>query len=390
MDQSLTNVAHNGTDSEHCEARFPSFQLKNNPILSSRGLPDTTSCTMQDKSILVLPSRIQEIIQNHSESSYLLLDLRVSPQFSHSRIKGALNLCIPTTLLKRQSFNIQKLSDTFTNKAERSKFSQWPKVQYIIVYDAISKDKRDASSAVNTLRKFTLEGWNGISYIIKGGFQGFSNAYPSLIDNNSCKDTQSSKINLSLGSNTSIAASVAGGCLIPSTGNVSNPFFGNIRQNQDLIGGVGQIDIKLPLHITEEGMKFLPRWLRRIAEKDDHGKKVSNKYLRLEQEELANMTKALSGVCYDSSAADSKVFRLAGIENGNKNRYNNIWPFEHSRVKLLSRTSETCDYVNASHIKASWSKKRYIASQGPLPATFEVRKTTLSIISSKSPNLKPL
>ncbi|TQS38269.1 hypothetical protein Golomagni_01230 [Golovinomyces magnicellulatus] len=328
--------------------------------------------SLEDNSIMASASEVRRIIEQMSEKSFLLLDLRVFPQYSHSRIKGALNLCIPTTLLKRPSFNLKKMSDTFTNELEKEKFSQWPTAKHIIVYDVGSVEKTDAGPALNTLKKFIVEGWKGTSYILQGGFKEFAKDYPSLIDNQSFEEIQSSKINLSLGPSTPAVAPVAGGCMMPFAKSVANPFFNNIRQNQDLIGGVGQIDIKLPPQITTELMKRFPKWLLGIAEKDDHGKKVSHKYLRLEQEELAIMTEALSSkASYGTQLSDSRSIRLAGIEKGSKNRYNNIWPYEHSRVKLLSRPAGACDYVNASHIKASKSNKRYIASQGPLPATFE-------------------
>jgi protein tyrosine phosphatase len=84
------------------------------------------------------------------------------------------------------------------------------------------------------------------------------------------------------------------------------------------------------------------------------------------------MQKALMpNVTYGTPGMDSKV-QLAGIEKGGKNRYKDILPFEHARVKLQNKPANTCDYVNASYIRPSRSNKRYIASQGPLPATFEV------------------
>lgn len=332
----------------------------------------TLSNSLTDMSVMAPNHKIREVIEQFPDSSLLLLDLRVFPQYSQSRIKGALNLCIPTTLLKRPSFNLQKLSDTFTNKEEKEKFLQWPKAKYIIMYDAASNQKKDSGPALHTLKKFIIEGWKGTSYILQDGFKEFAKTYPSLVDSRPFKEIQSSKINLSLGTNVTSVAPVVGGCLIPFTKNPANPFFSNIRQNQDLIGGVGQMDIKIPSQITTEYMKRLPKWLLGIAEKEDHGKRVSHKYLRIEQEELATMTKALSSkVSYRTPSVEPKSIRLAGIEKGSKNRYNNIWPYEHSRVKLLSRPEGACDYVNASHIKASRSNKRYIASQGPLPATFE-------------------
>lgn len=41
----------------------------------------------------------------------------------------------------------------------------------------------------------------------------------------------------------------------------------------------------------------------------------------------------------------------AGVELGHKNRYRNIYPFEHTRVKLRDpEVSDGNDYVNANHV----------------------------------------
>merc|ERR1711939_262284 len=252
------------------------------------------------------------------------------------------------------------------------RFAEWKKAKYIVVYDAFSSEKKDAVSAVNTLKKFSNEGWKGNSYIVRGGFVDFAKHFPHLIDNRSSQEMQSSKISLSLGTSGPEVAPVAGGCVMPATKNAANPFFSNIRQNQDLIGGVGQMDVKVPGELGPEFKTIIPRWLTKACAKEDHGKIVSDKFLRLELAEQSRMTKALSsGVSWGTPAPGSKDVQIAGIEKGGKNRYNNIWPFEHARVKIQGRPEGACDYVNASHIKSSGSNKQYIASQGPLPATFE-------------------
>ena len=51
-------------------------------------------------------------------------------------------------------------------------------------------------------------------------------------------------------------------------------------------------------------------------------------------------------------------------------RYRNIWPFEHTRVRLRKFKPEDDDYMNASYVQPLGTTKRYIATQGPLPATF--------------------
>jgi protein-tyrosine phosphatase len=323
---------------------------------------------------MITSSELKELIESPSASDLLILDLRVAPQFSQSRIKGALNLCIPTTLLKRPSFNLTKLTDTFKVEEEKARFSKWSVCKYIVVYDARSTERRDATSAVNTLKKFTDEGWNGRSCILRGGLEDFSRRYPHLIDDRSVQETLTSKKGLSLGSLVPGVAPIAGGCEMPGSKGAANPFFSNIRQNMDLVGGVGQIDVKLPDDMVPLVETSLPAWLRKAAATEDHGKTVAAKFLHIEQDELSRMQQALSSrVSYGTPIADpGSNVQIAGFEKGGKNRYNNIWPFEHARVRLQGRPDGDCDYVNASHIKASRSNKRYIASQGPLPATFEV------------------
>lgn len=379
----------------HVEERHPRLSLPQNkadppsPRLQERGQhqrAETLPGNLEDSPNMITASQLKEMMDRSPSIEVLLLDCRTFSIFSQSRIGNALNLCIPTTLLKRPSFNLQKLQDTFTNEEDKIRFSQWKQAKYIIAYDNRSSDKKDAALAINTLKKFTNEGWNGGRYILKGGFDTFAQSFPKLIDQNSTQSSQPSRINLTLGTTLPGVAPVAGGCAMPATKNAANPFFGNIRQNQDLMDGVGQRDVAVPEDLAQDAsaMGQVPRWLSMAAKKEDHGKVVSDRFLHIEQAELARMTKALNqGVRYGNGpdASNSNDVQIAGVEKGSKNRYNNIWPFEHARVKLQGRTEGMCDYVNASHIKASRSNKRYIASQGPLPATFEVSITspTLSI-----------
>jgi protein-tyrosine phosphatase len=233
---------------------------------------------------------------------------------------------------------------------------------------------KDATTCVNTLKKFTNEGWTGRSYIIRGGFAEFSHKFPSWITSDSAATGATSSSGLQIGSELPAVAPVIGGCPLPVSQNAANPFFGNIRQNMDLIGGVGQMALKLPSIMTGQMAEELPKWLREACNSRDNGKSVSEKFLRIEKREQKRMQEALSErVVYGTPAAgaeSAKAVQIAGIEKGSKNRYNSIWPYEHSRVKLRDVADGGCDYINANHIQPPWSNKRYIATQGPLPATF--------------------
>ncbi|XP_049611170.1 tyrosine-protein phosphatase non-receptor type 12 isoform X2 [Syngnathus scovelli] len=70
---------------------------------------------------------------------------------------------------------------------------------------------------------------------------------------------------------------------------------------------------------------------------------------------------------------DDKTYPSESAEmqqNIKKNRYKDILPFDHSRVKLTMTTSQDdTDYINASFIKGVTGGKAYIAAQGPLHHT---------------------
>ncbi|XP_029446810.1 tyrosine-protein phosphatase non-receptor type 2 isoform X4 [Rhinatrema bivittatum] len=53
-------------------------------------------------------------------------------------------------------------------------------------------------------------------------------------------------------------------------------------------------------------------------------------------------------------------------DNKNRNRYRDVYPFDHSRVKLENMKN---DYINASLVVLEEAQRSYILTQGPLPDT---------------------
>uniref|UniRef100_A0A672FUN6 protein-tyrosine-phosphatase n=1 Tax=Salarias fasciatus TaxID=181472 RepID=A0A672FUN6_SALFA len=81
-------------------------------------------------------------------------------------------------------------------------------------------------------------------------------------------------------------------------------------------------------------------------------------------------------------------------ENVKKNRYKDILPFDHSRVKLtLKTTNQDTDYINANFIKGMDGPEAYIATQGPLPNTvidfWRMNWEYNVAVSRKEPTLRP-
>ncbi|KAG5913707.1 hypothetical protein E4U42_000920, partial [Claviceps africana] len=315
--------------------------------------------------IMVSGEELKDLVETVPSCRFLLLDIRSAQSFTQSHIRGALNICIPTTLLKRATFNIHRLQQNFQGNLDSAQFSRWREMDWIVVYDAHASDKRDAVTAQNMIKKFTNEGYAGKTAILRGGFTMFQNSFPSLVVKRSPSSPPLPQKSAS-GKEGGNQAAVFGGVSLPTMQNDHNPFFSNIRQNMDLADGVGQYDIARPRDLQSP---LLPCWIREASNEADHGKKVSNRFLDLELEEQARMRTAYAA--FNPNQKADSPFQLSGVEKGTKNRYKDILPFEHARVRLQISHGSPCDYVNASHLSASRSNKRYIASQGPLPATFE-------------------
>jgi hypothetical protein len=179
-----------------------------------------------------------------------------------------------------------------------------------------------------------------------------------------------------------------------------NPFFDAIRQNLELSQGITE---RIPLQLAPSALTRIDdlpfSWLRDIARHAGHirprtisvdrrpaqdalmhegAENLAMQFYRIELAEQRRLT----GIMHhhskeDAGAGDAQPSSApfpysitAGVEKGAKNRYRNIWPFEHARVRLQRRVSNDDDYINASYVQPLGTDKRYIATQGPLPATF--------------------
>ncbi|KAK9494479.1 protein-tyrosine phosphatase-like protein [Lipomyces doorenjongii] len=319
-------------------------------------------------------------------SKILILDVRPYAQYSNERIRGAVNLCLPSTLLKRPAFTVSKILDSLATE-QRNRLSSWKSAKSIIVYDGSSTTLTVSSPVFQTARKFLNEsGFAGHVYFLKGGICEFTPRLRDFVEFGSA----SSSALIPTASTTSkkcdsLCLPILSGLHLPMFSKKQppvNPFFSNIRQNMDLVGGVGEpLPIRIPDNCTPLKLRRLPLWLQDVCSCDGP-KRIADKFLEIEKAEKGRLESAF-GSCSIANACplknafskrepekqEQKFSISAALERGTKNRYNNIFPYDHTRVKL-SCSPGSCDYINASFIRAHESTKQYIATQGPLPETF--------------------
>ncbi|XP_044068650.1 tyrosine-protein phosphatase non-receptor type 22 isoform X2 [Siniperca chuatsi] len=104
---------------------------------------------------------------------------------------------------------------------------------------------------------------------------------------------------------------------------------------------------------------FLAQLERQEAVDKEAPNGIAGEFARLKSQS----TKYRTDKTYPSNTAEKQ-------DNIKKNRYKDIVPFDHSRVKLTLTTAKNdTDYINASFIKGVSGSRAYIATQGPLPHT---------------------
>ncbi|KAJ4485461.1 hypothetical protein J3R30DRAFT_3282297 [Lentinula aciculospora] len=400
------------------------------------------------------PIRLSSLINT---ASAIIIDIRPHAAYSSARIPTALSLSVPSTLLKRPLFSLDRLAAMLPSSSARARFTEWPKFTTIIVYDVDSTGSPflpEGNNILGLLRKFSNDAaYSGNTLLwLKGGFQRVWREHRDLVDfhppepeaEDEANETGSLKTthlpSKAFGSGTTTRNSLdlsSPRKRLPSrlslrsnaprmsdnkpsvTSSIPfNPFFDTIRQNIELTHGVTErIPLRLPKRVRKRIDDLPFEWLREISrradvkhedafssEGDDSTSSISEieshpRLLEQGMEALATQfyhielaeQKRLMGVMKHHSAESGKV-RIrsnsakytfpysitAGVEKGAKNRYRHIWPFEHARVRLHLRrlgrdepkSEEHDDYVNASYVQPLCTTRRYIATQGPLEATF--------------------
>lgn len=170
--------------------------------------------------------------------------------------------------------------------------------------------------------------------------------------------------------------------LDPSSTLAANPFYDNIRQNVELSQGAdrgSRISLNLPPLVVARRNELPFKWLRDIVDQtytDDVSEALAMQFYRIELGEQRRLQGVMDHHTRESREVNKNNTKFpysitAGIEMGDKNRYRNIWPFEHARVRLRRLNSKDgSDYVNASFVQSLVSSRRYIATQGPLNSTY--------------------
>lgn len=276
----------------------------------------------------VLPAHLPAVLDDpHS----LVLDIRPHAAHAESRLPRALSLSVPSTLLKRPLFSLDRLAEMLSSAAARHRFAAFHDSARILVYDADSVSIPESSNIYGLLRKFRAAHFTGQLTWLRGGFQAVWREQRHLIDSSQDHDHDDAD-DAATASSTGTPILRTRRLPISAFGSVStslsssspvatNPFFEAVRQNSELSHGIiERIPLRLPSRVRRRIDDLPFPWLREIAKRADHAPRprVTHPPMHLQASHPAfSQTRTSSRLYHDfdpsssDSLSDSKASEAA-------------------------------------------------------------------------------
>ncbi|KAF9920274.1 hypothetical protein FBU30_009914 [Linnemannia zychae] len=365
---------------------------------------------MTGETVSQLLEKVLMTSEGGDKNAIMLLDMRPSVSHAAASIQTAVSVCVPNILLKRPMYSLKMVTEQLTTEQDIETFSKWKQFSNIVFFDASGTPPVVGSPTILMVQKFRKENCNATLAYLLGGFNEFLLRHSNLCRTDS-KSTSSESTPGPPGSTAKMSLSGSGpfsapassnpmstvspprprlhlgslpsmmtqppagplGCQTPMIENPNvNPLFESVRQAMGLSTNITEeIPVRLPVGFSFDTMKeHLPTWLLSAITEGSGKVRLAEYFQKVEINE--NKRLALLMLPQNMRSGRTTNFSIgAGIEQGLKNRYNNIWPYDHTRVKLTEIDPGHDDYINASFLKPPLSRKSYIATQGPMPSTFQ-------------------
>lgn len=110
------------------------------------------------------------LAHDDSATRTLVLDIRSHTAFLHSRVRSSLNICVPSTLLRRITYGVDRIAEILSTPEERKQFSAWSKAKMIVVLDLDSVGLVEGNGIASLLAKFEQAGYTGKLGWVRGGY----------------------------------------------------------------------------------------------------------------------------------------------------------------------------------------------------------------------------
>jgi len=125
-----------------------------------------------------------------SPKSLLVIDCRPSTEFARSHIRGAINIILPSLMLKRLKRGNLNIASVIQNNEAKEKFNKHYQTATIVLYDECSTDLNANPSSVISLLLKKIKQDGGRASFLLGGFSTFEERFPEHCQGTD-KDTSS-------------------------------------------------------------------------------------------------------------------------------------------------------------------------------------------------------
>lgn len=336
---------------------------------------------------------LSALLAQAAPQNMLTIDIRPFNDYAKAHVRGAVNMCLPSTLFKRANFSLRKCINSLSDY-ERSVVLAFCLQEdvvdplaapMVILYDSQSSGERlgNTQNLANMCLKFLQDMQHFRVYALRGGFQAFSASHTACTESDVGFEAAAAAVlpgqrpappplaarTMSLSQLPFEKTPVLSRFVLPEAKTMFK-----IRHNEEqLTAKTADFGLLVDYHhLLPQEQQQLPALIKKSAAQ------ICDEFAQLEVLEKRRLSGALNSCARGASGLDALLLELLsppptislGIEFGYKNRYKDIFLYEHSRVKLRDvDAQQQCDYINASYLASSLGSQRYIATQGPLKDT---------------------
>ncbi|KAI9022565.1 protein-tyrosine phosphatase-like protein [Hyaloraphidium curvatum] len=319
------------------------------------------------------------------EAALLVVDVRAADVFARGHVASAVNVCLPSTLLRRTSFGLDKLLLTLTSDADRRAFAGLAGKTLVVLVDGASDRLLPDSPGALLLQKLAKDAGKAKLGFLQGGFAAFAKEFPDLVstseeppDGAACNRPSHLPSVAGAGA-ISVVRGPASAAGTPGPGTPSRikpiltapaGFFpphagGASSEYQTHVDSAPEELRRMRIFGGDVAADGLPGFLRELVASGDVGARLREIFKVIESEEQQRFQSS-----WRATSPGDPFSISVGIEKGYKNRYSNIWPYNANRFVLKGWGQVGCDYINASYIDLPKQPHAYICTQGPIPSTF--------------------
>ncbi|GFR88912.1 dual specificity protein phosphatase [Elysia marginata] len=143
------------------------------------GMPcrETIDIMSGDLGDYLCPDRLRDEMSK-TDKSLLLIDCRSQSEYTRAHVRGAINISLPSLMLKRLKRGNLNISSVIQNNEAKERFTKSSKSASVVLYDECSTDLNSNPSAVINLlvKKLRQDGCRA-SFLL-GGFSTFEERFP--------------------------------------------------------------------------------------------------------------------------------------------------------------------------------------------------------------------